>query len=107
MEKLFKVVGGVVLTFALMTVLAVVRGAVLVKLWSWFVVERFHVTSLTLGYAIGLSIIVGFLVYQFSSADQEANQGKSYGEVLVAGFFLGLSYTFLVWAMGAIVHSMI
>ena len=43
---------------------AIANGFVLVRLWEWFVVPTFEWASpLTLPYAIGISLVVGYLTY--------------------------------------------
>ena len=52
---------------------SLVKGFVLSKLWSWFVVPTFHIATLSIATAIGIGLIVTMLVPGSSS------KGKNYG----------------------------
>lgn len=47
------------------------RGYVLMVLWRWFMVPAFHLPSLTLTLAIGLSLIVGYLTHHTPTKDDD------------------------------------
>jgi hypothetical protein len=82
--------------------LTVVRGLVLQALWLWFVAETFAIASLTLVQAIGISIVVGLLTYQYDARkDDDLDTVESLVGATVAGLFIcGFAYL-----SGAIVHS--
>lgn len=48
----------------LIVVSAVWRGYVLTILWGWFAVPYFHLPTITVPVAIGVSLIIGMLAHQ-------------------------------------------
>ena len=52
-----------------------INGWVLSILWGWFIVPVFGVQAITLGQAIGLSMVVSFLTYQYIDAKKDENNG--------------------------------
>ena len=57
---------GVPLILGLTAILTILNGWALRILWGWFI-EPFGLMPLTMGHAIGVSMIVTFLTYQFES----------------------------------------
>jgi hypothetical protein len=53
------------------------RGYVLALLWLWLIVPTFHLTPLTAAQAIGLSVIVGYLTFEYpkdsKAKDEDGN----------------------------------
>ncbi len=82
----------------MIAILSIWRGFVLVKLWTWFVVPTFGLPALTMAPAIGFSLLVGFLVYQYSAADSAAETNNKN----VA--FVGVIYPLIVLVIGYVVH---
>lgn len=97
-------VGLVVFTATSMVGLALLRGLVLQALWLWFVSEPFAVAELTLPTAIGLSLLVSFLTYQWDARDSDY-AAKPFSETVVEGATAGLLMCGLAYLVGAIVHS--
>ncbi len=91
--------GLVVVGLCSMVGLTLLRGLVLQALWLWFVAETFALDPLTLVQAIGLSLIVSFLTYQY---DARADDDKSAAETITVASVLLNGFAYLV---GAIVHS--
>ena len=79
-----------------------VRGVVLQQLWRWFVAVPFGVMALSIGHAIGLSILCQLLTFGWTWADVEANDGKEWHNLLlsfcISCFALasGLLFSFLM-----------
>lgn len=76
-----------------LTIVTILKGFVLMKLWGWFVVTLFHdVPPLGLVQAIGLALVVGHLTYTDISAlvkeVPEPNLKKIAQEVLKSIFKL-------------------
>lgn len=44
--------------------LIILRGYVLVELWSWFIVPTFGLRPLTFAQALGVSLVVAFLTHE-------------------------------------------
>ncbi len=55
----------VIAAFIIGIVSIIIKGFVLVKLWEWFIVYQFHLPSLTIPLALGITIIVSMLTYQY------------------------------------------
>lgn len=67
---------------------AVVRGALLAKLWEWFVADPFATPYLSTLQAIGISTIAAFLLYS-GPANKHADDislGQAFGTLLVSLF---------------------
>ena len=88
------------LILAIVVVGTIFRGLVLVKLWAWFVVPVFHLPILTLAPAIGLSLIVGYFVFQ-GFRKEHFNQDNS--DALGISLANMLMYPAIVLAMGWII----
>ena len=54
---------------ALLPVAFVWKGYVLATVWAWFVASQFGAPALTIPQAIGISFVVGLLVYRHRPAD--------------------------------------
>ena len=78
------------------------KGYVLTLLWLWFVAPLFGLPFLTLGSAVGLSLVVTFLTYQHGLAKDE--EGK-----LAVQMINGVTSSFLFPAialgLGWLVHK--
>ena len=48
----------------------VISGLVFQKLWEWFIVPTFAVSSLTLPIAMGIVLIFGFITHQYIPIDE-------------------------------------
>ena len=55
---------GLLCALLLMPVRAVVFGYVLSVLWDWFISPCFGINSITIPYALGISLVVSFLTYK-------------------------------------------
>ena len=64
MELLLLILLGIILT----PLALIWRGWVLTKLWAWFVVPVFGLPALGIATAIGLSVVVGYLVYHMDDS---------------------------------------
>jgi hypothetical protein len=90
---------GLPLYIALM---AIVRGAVFVKLWEWFIQPVFvNAPTISLVEAIGISLVVSFLAYQ----GNESDDSDSLGEAIFKIIFDPIFYYGLVYVVATIVHS--
>lgn len=73
--KLMKIIG-LITVFVVTAVLSVLwNGYALSVLWRWFVVPVFGVPALSVSYAIGISIVMGYLTHQYQST---ASDGKTW-----------------------------
>lgn len=69
---------GCLATIILIPISLILNGLVLSTLWGWFIVPIFNLPGLSIGYAIGLGLIVGYLRYQ------EIDTGKKEEKAMVA-----------------------
>lgn len=83
--------------------LTVLRGIVLQALWSWFVAETFDIITLTLPQAIGLTLIVSYLTYQYDA--RQPDEPGDYREKAVTSVLAGLLICGMSYLVGALVHS--
>lgn len=77
--------------------LALLRGFVLTKLWVWFAMDAFpQLPSLGLVNAIGLTYLVGLLIYK---PDTTADD-QSAGAVVLRAAAQALLVTLMTWGFG-------
>lgn len=62
---------GCVGLLAMIPLATVLNGMAFRTLWAWFVIPIFHLPSLTIAQAIGVSMVVSFLTYQSTSTDKD------------------------------------
>lgn len=82
--------------------LAILQGAVLVKLWAWFVVPAVPIVApLSIPIAIGLALTVSYLTKSLNLDDVDDDKWNAVMKYL----FVGLTYPLIVFLFGAIIHS--
>lgn len=96
---LFSIVGVLLLIPTMLVVSYIIRGFVLSHLWTWFIVPLFHVASLDIIHAIGLSMVVGYLTQSVSFAKQDDSTSA------IARLVIILSGPFVTLLFGWIVHT--
>lgn len=79
---------------------ATIRGLVLTKLWSWFIVTTFGLHELSVGQAIGLGIVVCF-IRPVDLSDVKKKDDYSIGVSLAVDLLLT---PLLVLTFGKVVH---
>lgn len=84
-EMFFKGIGCFVGFVFIILTSAILRGWVLTKLWFWFVVP-FGAPFLGLAHGIGISLICGYLTYQFDKKYPEDEECKNYNKYGSIGF---------------------
>ncbi|NEQ45652.1 MAG: hypothetical protein F6K00_19745 [Leptolyngbya sp. SIOISBB] len=62
---------------------AVLNGWALINLWGWFVTPLFSLPELTMGYAIGLGMVVSFLTYHYDTSS--SNNSKESALAIASG----------------------
>lgn len=86
------------------TLSSILNGYVLSVLWGWFMVPIFHLPSLSLAQAIGVSIVVGMLTRKTAAnGNKDEDMKKLFKELVIES----LLYPVLVLAIGAVVHQFI
>jgi hypothetical protein len=78
--------------------MALLRAFVLTKLWLWYLVPGFGLAPLTLGYAYGLSLIAGYLTFQFHKSTDKDDGDRV--DSAVQTIFFGLIYPLLILFAG-------
>lgn len=74
-------------------------GYVLSVLWRWFMVPGLGLPPLSIGYAIGLAIVVGYITKEESASPKD----KEWNEILTEAFLKAALRPALALGMGAIV----
>jgi len=93
------------ITTILATIIGIlVRGFVITKLWIWFIVPIFETTPLRLVEAIGLSFIIGFIIYRKSS---KSDDGESFWAAFVSSIVETLSASIFALLFGWIIQLFI
>lgn len=103
MERLAKVLGWTAIIVAVTVGLTLLRGAVAVILWHWFVVPLFPVPYLNVGQMIGLSVVVTFLTYQYDARKRD-DEDKPIGERFTELAIVGVATYMLTLGIAAIIH---
>ncbi len=70
---------------ALVPFMSIINGALLAKLWEWFIADPFGAPYLSVVQAIGVAMVVGFLVFQYNDSEPE-HRGWS-----AVGFTVGIA----------------
>ena len=78
----------------LMPVFAVVNGALLAKLWEWFIADQFGVRHLSVVQAIGVALVVGFLTYTHVPEHPDTDPLASFAEG-IARWIVRIAFTFV------------
>jgi len=94
-------IGIVSVSLGLLAVGVLLNGFVLSILWGWFIVGVFGLPALTVGQAIGVSMVIGFLTYQQTHDSAK----KSWAEVLSAGLGLAILKPLITLAFGWVVYT--
>lgn len=95
------------LFFVWLAITLVLRGVSLDVFWDWFIVNTGvwpAAPDLTVGTALGLSFFVSFLFWRDSSADREANKGKSVTDTILESMGIGLVLYATFWLMALFLH---
>ena len=74
------------ITFAILALSVVWRGYAFSVLWGWFIIPYFGVAALSIPVAIGLTMVVSFLTYQFIHTVDERSTSEKVTEGVVLGF---------------------
>lgn len=77
---------------------ATINGWALSKLWAWFIVKTFDAPPLTIPSAIGLALVVNYLI---AKVDDEKNS-RPYWEILLRGAMWSTIKPLLALAFGAV-----
>jgi hypothetical protein len=87
---------------ALLVLGSIWRGYALTVLWAWFVVPVFHLPVLSIAPAIGLSLIVSFLTYQYDAkTPTDGDATDEFVRAAIGSFLLPLAAIGIGW----IVHQ--
>lgn len=93
MEKFGKFMASLMMVI----ILVIVSGYTLSILWSWFITPTFDVKELTVIQAIGLSLVKGYLFFNYkesSEAGFEKNVENFIKILLVVGVTLGFGWIY-------------
>ena len=89
-----------------MLVLMLVGGGTLDVLWGWFIEPVFlSAPDLTLGTALGVSLVVSFFLMGMAKVDMNAQtEGMGVVEAVVAQTFIWLVGYAVLWVMALLYH---
>ena len=90
-------------TVSILTIIysTILNGWTFAKLWSWFIVSTFHLPTLSIAAAIGISIVVTYLTHQ-TDLNKEKSE-KSFGEQLFTGFLFSTFKSLFALSFGFII----
>jgi hypothetical protein len=97
------IVLGILAFLGLVVGTTLLRGIVFQQLWAWFIAPQFALPELPLAEAIGLSLVVTFLVYQYDARKDDRKTG--FAESLVEAGLASLLLNGTFYLVGAIVAS--
>jgi hypothetical protein len=98
-----KHIGQITLALLSMFITTSLNGWALSKLWAWFIIPVFAAPALSIPYAIGLSLIVGYLTYQYDARKEEADKKEEVGLIIFRGFCIGAFKPLLCLGFGWVV----
>lgn len=87
------------ITFAILALGVIWRGYAFSVLWGWFVMPYFGVAALSIPVAIGLTMVVSFLTYQFTHTEDN----RSSREKIIEGITIGLLHPAFALLFGWVV----
>lgn len=95
----------VVLGLLFLPLTTTLYGATLAKLWEWFIADTFGVLALSTAEAVGVSLVVTFVTYQYDAVnrDDDADPLEKLGHTIGFGVFRAV----FCLAFGAIVKGFI
>jgi peptidoglycan biosynthesis protein MviN/MurJ (putative lipid II flippase) len=82
---------------------SIANGFALSVLWGWFVVPIFGLPALTIAQAIGFSMVVSFLTYQYDDSKKKEDD-RSLTERIIYLLLMAILRLVIVLAVGAVVH---
>ena len=111
--EVLAVVGLVVIVVVMLAVVliplialgSIINGYVLRILWGWFIVPIFHLPSLTIAQAIGLSMVVGLLTHRSRNSDGREKTEKEKKKELISFIAELFLFPFITLGVGWIVHQ--
>lgn len=77
-------IGYIVSSLLAIFITTILSGYTLCKLWDWFVVETFNLPTLTIPIAIGLMLVISYVVKGYPEED---DKDQTYGVNLTVRFF--------------------
>lgn len=80
---------------------AILRGWVLSIMWNWFVVSTFGLPALSIAAAIGVSLVVGLMTYQYIYTEDDRSDSSK----IAAGLGVNIGGPLVVLLMGWIVKQ--
>jgi hypothetical protein len=100
------VLGGLVAVPALLALASILNGWVLVWLWRWFIIPTFHLSDLSMAYAIGIALTITFLARQVEHCKhKDEDKGTGYQTVVALGEIV--LRPLLALCIGWIVHQFV
>jgi len=76
---------------------ALMQGWALSTLWAWFIVPLFGVPLMPVGYAIGVSLLVGTLLFNTSTPKSNMTTSEQIGLVIGKVFVAPILSVFMGW----------
>lgn len=104
-ERVMTCIGAVFYTLVI-TVLSIIwNGYVLSVLWSWFIVPL-GVVSITIAWAIGLSVVIGLFKATVSNTSETSNNSadKSWTDILISTSIRAFVPGLVSLGLGYVVH---
>ena len=98
-----KALGYTIAVLAIIVFSVLMNGYALSVLWGWFFVPVLGLPVITVSGAIGISLIVRFIIHQ----EQKNNDKRDLSEILLEGFFKALFTPAFALLMGWIVSAWI
>jgi len=98
-----KIIGILTMTTLSVMIITIWSGYVLSVLWKWFFVSAFSVSDISIANAIGVSMVVNYMTYQYDSSNQRTDT-RSGTEQLVSSILYGLLKPTFALFFGWVVH---
>ena len=107
-RELTDAVGTLIFGFVMFVPLVLFYGWAIKVMWNWFIPTTFSsAPSLTIGTAVGLSLVVSIFQMDVAKREEEEQHGKSLFEKTLTKVFTKVLATLFILGYGAIVHAIV
>lgn len=101
-DNVLSCIGLIVVAVGAVLISSIVSGFVISVLWGWFIAQTFHLLILTVPQAIGLTLVVRFIVR--TQLDNDTEKDKPLSEKITDFIALSVGMPLMVLGIGYIIH---
>lgn len=97
-----KAIGIITATFAVLIISTLTYGYAFCKLWLWFIAGPFGIIPITLGQAVGIRFVIGFVTTNHTKKNKE-----EFTDLLARAAFTAIVYPALTLGIAAIINQIV